>query len=58
MIVEDEELLDIFHNLNNKCVTPLASTVSHDLKEILQMSQGKVVDMLQVRFTPLSASSH
>jgi hypothetical protein len=57
VIVEDEECLDIFHNLNNKFVIPLASTVSCDM-EIFQMSRGKVAEMLQVRFTTLSVSSH
>ena len=48
-IVEDPELLDIFHNLNNKCTTPLISTVSRDIKEIFQLTCKNVAQMLQVR---------
>jgi hypothetical protein len=48
-IVEDEGLLDIFHNLNSKCVTPSASTVSRDVKEIFQLTRTKVAAMLKVR---------
>src|ERR1700733_3284599 len=33
-IVEDKYLLEIFHDLNNKCITPSAGTVSRDMKEI------------------------
>jgi hypothetical protein len=47
-IVEDPELLDIFHDLNNKCTTPSASTVSRDVKEIFQITRVKVAEMLQV----------
>jgi hypothetical protein len=50
-IVEDQELLDIFHDLNNKCVTPSASTVSCDVKEIFHMTRVKVAGRLQVSFT-------
>jgi hypothetical protein len=37
-VVEDDELLDIFHDLrlNSKCVTRSASTVSRDVKEIFK----------------------
>jgi Na+-transporting NADH:ubiquinone oxidoreductase subunit NqrA len=48
-IVEDPELLEIFHDLNNKCTTPSASTVSRDVKEIFQVSRKKVAQLLQVR---------
>ena len=47
-IIEDPELLDIFRDLNNKCTTPSASTVSRDIKEIFQLTPKKVAQMLQV----------
>jgi hypothetical protein len=47
-IVADEGLLDIFHDLNNKCVTPSASTVSRDVKEIFKLTWTKVAAMLKV----------
>ena len=46
-IVEDPELLDIFHDLNDKCATPSASTVSRDVKEIFQVTRLKVAQLLQ-----------
>lgn len=46
-IVEDPELLDIFHDLNNKVVTPSASTVSRDVKEIFLISRHTVRQVLQ-----------
>jgi hypothetical protein len=49
-IVEDPELLDIFRDLNNKCKTPSASTISRDVKEIFQLTRPKVAQMLQVGF--------
>ena len=48
-IIEDKGLLEIFGDLNSKCVTPLANTVSCDVKEIFQMTRVKVAAMLQVR---------
>jgi hypothetical protein len=47
-IVEDEVLLEIFTNLNSKCITPSASTVSRDVKEMFHMTRAKVAAMLQV----------
>lgn len=47
-IVEDEYLLEIFYDLNNKCITPSASTVSRDAKEIFMITLKKVAEMLQV----------
>jgi len=47
-IVEDDELLDIFRDLNNKVVTPSRYTVSRDVKEIFQMSRVKVAEILKV----------
>jgi len=47
-IVEDEELIDIFMDLNNKVEVPSHVTVSRDVKEIFQISQSKVVEILQV----------
>ena len=46
-IVEDEYLLEIFHDLNNKCITPSAGTVSRDVKEIFMLTRKKVAEMLQ-----------
>jgi hypothetical protein len=48
LIVEDPELLDIFLDLNSHVETPSASTVSHDVKEIFQMSQKCVGAFLQL----------
>ena len=48
-IIKDPELLNIFHDLNNKCTTPSASTVSRDIKEIFQLTHKNVAQMLQVR---------
>jgi hypothetical protein len=48
LIVQDEELLDIFRDLNHKCITPSWVTVSRDVKEIFKMSQVKVASILQV----------
>jgi hypothetical protein len=47
-IVEDEELLDIFHDLNARCVTPKRRTVSRDVQEIFALSRLKVGEMLRV----------
>jgi hypothetical protein len=47
-IVQDEELLDIFRDLNHKCITPSQVTVSRDVQEIFKMSQVKVANILQV----------
>lgn len=49
-IVQDDELLDIFNDLNSQCVTPSRVTVSWDVKEIFRMSQAKVAALLQVCF--------
>jgi len=47
-IVEDEELIDIFIDLNNKVEVPSRSTVSRDVKEIFHISWVKVSEILQV----------
>ena len=47
-IVQDKELLEIFNDLNNQCVTLLCATVSQDVKEIFKMSHAKVATLLQV----------
>jgi len=47
-IVEDEELIDIFMDLNNKVEVPSRMTVSRDVKEIFQISRSKVAEILQV----------
>ena len=49
-IVEDPELLDIFHDLNAKCVTSSRHTVSRDIKEIFAVSREKVGEILRVSF--------
>jgi hypothetical protein len=48
-IVEDDELVEIFKDLNNKVVVPSRSTVSQDVVEIFQMSRKHVANMLKVR---------
>ena len=50
-IVEDAELLNIFHDLNNQCTTPSWVTVSRDMKEIFKMSCTKVAGILQVSYS-------
>jgi hypothetical protein len=52
-IVQDEELLDIFHDLNSQCVTPSRVTVSRDVKEIFKLSRAKVAAILQVRIVSM-----
>ena len=47
-IVEDEELIDIFMDLNNKVEVPSRKTISRDVKEIFQISRAKVAEILQV----------
>jgi hypothetical protein len=47
-IIEDEELIDIFMDLNNRVEVPSHVTVSCDVKEIFQISRVKVVEILQV----------
>lgn len=46
-IVEDPELLDIFRDLNSRVVTPSASTVSRDVKELFLLSRNTVGQRLQ-----------
>ena len=48
-IVEDDELIDIFTDLNNKVEVPSRVTVSRDVQEIFKMSRVKVSDILKVR---------
>ena len=48
-IVEDKILLEIFTDLNLKCVTPLRQMVSKDVKEIFMLSRKEVGALLQVR---------
>jgi len=47
-IVEDEELVDIFRDLNNKVEVPSRWTVSHDVQEIFRISQVNLASILQV----------
>jgi hypothetical protein len=47
-IVEDEELIDVFKELNNKVEVPSQRTVSRDVKEIFYISRAKVSEILQV----------
>jgi len=48
-IVEDDELIDIFMDLNNRVEVPSRFTVSRDVKEIFEMSCVKVATILKVR---------
>jgi hypothetical protein len=47
-IVEDDELVDIFVDLNNKVEVPSRITVSRDVKEIFSMSRLKISEILKV----------
>lgn len=47
-IVQDEELLRIFTELNPNCVTPSRHTVSRDVKEIFAISRKEVGELLRV----------
>jgi hypothetical protein len=55
-IVEDDELVDIFKDLNNKVEVPSRFTVSRDVKEMFEMSRKQVAAMLKVR-TPFTLTS-
>jgi hypothetical protein len=48
-IVEDDELVDIFKDLNNRVEVPSRSTVSRDVNEIFDVSRKQVAAMLKVR---------
>jgi hypothetical protein len=48
VIIEDEELVNIFKELNNKVEVPLQKTVSCNVKEIFDISRAKVAEILQV----------
>jgi hypothetical protein len=47
-LVKDEELINIFMDLNNKVEVPSQKTVSHDVKDIFNISHTKVTELLQV----------
>ena len=47
-IVMDDELVEIFTDLNNKVEVPSRFTVSRDVKEIFLMSRVKVSEILKV----------
>jgi len=47
-IVKDEDLLDIFTDLNPNCITPMRRTVSRDVKEIFVISRKQVGALLRV----------
>ncbi|KAJ3490696.1 hypothetical protein NLJ89_g11414 [Agrocybe chaxingu] len=46
-IVEDEDLLDIFHDLNAACVTPGRRTITRDIKEIHVIGRGQLGELLR-----------
>ena len=48
VIVKDDELVEIFMDLNNKVEVPSQFTVSRDVKEIFLMSRVKVSEILKV----------
>jgi hypothetical protein len=48
-IVEDDELIEIFMDLNNKVEVPSRFTVSRDVKEIFELSRKRVAEILKVR---------
>jgi hypothetical protein len=47
-IVKDDELVDIFKDLNNKVEVPSCFTVSQDVNEIFEMSRKQVTAILKV----------
>jgi hypothetical protein len=47
-IVKDNELVEIFTDLNNKVEVPSQFTVSRDVKEIFELSWIKVAEILKV----------
>jgi len=47
-IVEDDELIDIFMDLNSKVEVPLQFTLSRDVKETFELSRIKVAEILKV----------
>jgi hypothetical protein len=47
-IVEDDELIEMFMDLNNKVEVPSRFTVSRDVKEIFELSRKKVTEILKV----------
>lgn len=47
-IVKDEELLDIFYDLNSACITPKRRTVSRNIQQIFLLSREKLGALLQV----------
>jgi len=47
-IVEDQDLLDIFADLNPNCVTPSRHTTSRDVKEIFYIGRKEVGVFLRV----------
>ena len=47
-IVKDDELIDIFMDLNNKVQVPSCFTVSQDVKEIFNISQGQIAAIIEV----------
>jgi hypothetical protein len=55
-IVEDNELLDIFKDLNNKVDVPSRHTVSRDIQEIFDISRMQVAKILKVRSSLLTAA--
>jgi hypothetical protein len=48
-IVEDDELLEIFSDLNSRVETPSRFTVSRDVKEIFAFEKERLKDELMVR---------
>ena len=47
-IVEDTELLEIFHDLNAACETPGRRTVARNIQEVLLVSRKRLGKILQV----------
>jgi len=47
-IIEDPELLDIFHDLNAACTTVNRRTVSRDIREVFHIAHEHVGAMLHV----------
>ncbi len=47
-IIEDDELLEIFHMLNSKAKIPSARTLSRDIQEVFLLTKKNVSAMLKV----------
>jgi len=47
-IIEDPELIDIFHMLHGKLEVPCASTLSKNIKIVHEISKHKLIELFEV----------